>query len=277
MKNVDYRKNSEWYPGSWDIVIKTIISHSTSIGSGVYRGLREDANPAPGIGIFFLSSFFTDKKEFKIFLIYKEIQKGSVAVMYMTNGLLFWLNISAFPHILWSPSSYSIWLCNSSHLNFLIDEENFVFVFIDVPCFEKTAKSTWSKWLFREKFIRWIFKTLVKRKFFSTSCPSTRKRDPSRYVQEIIRGNLLQSVQIVAIRCFSVFTFIFKKVLRISIAEHRHQGWCRRHRHSSIRYLSPVPDGVPLFRYRTGSGNCILSHSGTRLTGCRTVGHSGTY
>ncbi len=29
----------------------------------------------------------TDKKE-KIFLIYKEIQKGSVAKSYMTNGLL---------------------------------------------------------------------------------------------------------------------------------------------------------------------------------------------
>ncbi len=30
----------------------------------------------------------SDKKENKIFLIYKEIQKGSVAKSYMTNGLL---------------------------------------------------------------------------------------------------------------------------------------------------------------------------------------------
>jgi hypothetical protein len=30
----------------------------------------------------------TDKKENKIFLIYKEIQKGSVAKSYMTNSLL---------------------------------------------------------------------------------------------------------------------------------------------------------------------------------------------
>ncbi len=30
----------------------------------------------------------TDKKENKIFLIYKEIQKGAVAKSYMTNGLL---------------------------------------------------------------------------------------------------------------------------------------------------------------------------------------------
>ena len=31
---------------------------------------------------------FTDKKENKIFLIYEEIQKESVAKSYMTNGLL---------------------------------------------------------------------------------------------------------------------------------------------------------------------------------------------
>jgi hypothetical protein len=31
---------------------------------------------------------FTDKQENKIFLIYKEIQKGSVAKSYMTNGLV---------------------------------------------------------------------------------------------------------------------------------------------------------------------------------------------
>ncbi len=30
----------------------------------------------------------TDKKENKIFLIYKEIQKGAVAKSYMTNGRL---------------------------------------------------------------------------------------------------------------------------------------------------------------------------------------------
>jgi hypothetical protein len=31
---------------------------------------------------------YTDKKENKIFLIFKEIQKGAVAKSYMTNGLL---------------------------------------------------------------------------------------------------------------------------------------------------------------------------------------------
>jgi hypothetical protein len=33
----------------------------------------------------------------------------------------------------------------------------------------------------------------------------------------------------------------------------------------------PVQDWVPLFQYRTGSGIGIFVHSGTRLTGCRTV------
>jgi hypothetical protein len=50
---------------------------------------------------------FTDKKEKKIFLIYKEIQSGAVAKSYMTNGLLiygeifghFLINYEALPHI----------------------------------------------------------------------------------------------------------------------------------------------------------------------------------
>ncbi len=36
----------------------------------------------------YLESSYTDKKENKIFLIYKEIQNGAVAKSYMTNGLL---------------------------------------------------------------------------------------------------------------------------------------------------------------------------------------------
>ncbi len=35
-----------------------------------------------------ISAAYTDKKENKIFLIYQEIQKGSVPQQYMTNGLL---------------------------------------------------------------------------------------------------------------------------------------------------------------------------------------------
>jgi hypothetical protein len=40
----------------------------------------------------------TDKKENKIFLIYKEIQKGAVEKSYMTNGLLIYDKI--FSHFL---------------------------------------------------------------------------------------------------------------------------------------------------------------------------------
>jgi hypothetical protein len=40
-------------------------------------------------------SFYTDKKENTIFLIYKEIQNGAVAKSYMTNGLLIYGEIFA--------------------------------------------------------------------------------------------------------------------------------------------------------------------------------------
>jgi hypothetical protein len=41
------------------------------------------------------------KKDNTIFLVYKEIQNGAVAMSYMTNGLLMhiWGNVCAFPHI----------------------------------------------------------------------------------------------------------------------------------------------------------------------------------
>jgi hypothetical protein len=51
-------------------------------------------------------------------------------------------------------------------------------------------------------------------------------------------------------------------------AGHRHHARCRRPWHSGFRHLSPdrsipVPDCVPLFRYRTGSSIGILVHFGT--------------
>jgi hypothetical protein len=46
----------------------------------------------------------------------------------------------------------------------------------------------------------------------------------------------------------------------------------------SVCYRSiPIPEWVPLFRYRTGFGIGILFHSVTGLTGCRTVRHSGIF
>ncbi len=47
---------------------------------------------------FLLCGLHTDKKEKKIFLIYKEIQNGAVAKSYMTNGFLIYGEI--FSHFL---------------------------------------------------------------------------------------------------------------------------------------------------------------------------------
>ncbi len=54
-----------------------------------------------------MSGFLTDKKENKIFLIYKETQNGAVAKSYMTkasSSLVKYLRISSY--IMGSPSSY---------------------------------------------------------------------------------------------------------------------------------------------------------------------------
>ncbi len=53
---------------------------------------------APVRGGLYLIGLFTDKKENKIFFIYKEVQNGTVAKSYMTNGLLMYGEIFAhFP------------------------------------------------------------------------------------------------------------------------------------------------------------------------------------
>jgi hypothetical protein len=67
---------------------------------------------------------YTDKKEKWIFLIYEEIQKGSVAKSYMTK----YFRISSY--FFWKPFLIYDFACNHSHLNFLLYEENFVFFFI---------------------------------------------------------------------------------------------------------------------------------------------------
>jgi hypothetical protein len=55
----------------------------------------------------------TDKKENKIFLIFKEIQKGAVAKSYMANGLLI-LNICAFPYIFGGKFNFLFYQCEVS-------------------------------------------------------------------------------------------------------------------------------------------------------------------
>jgi hypothetical protein len=45
----------------------------------------------------------TDKKESKLFLIYREIQNGAVAKSYMINGLIIYGKIFAHFLIYWKP------------------------------------------------------------------------------------------------------------------------------------------------------------------------------
>ncbi len=75
---------------------------------------------------------YTDKKKIKFFLIYKEIQNGAVAKLYMTNKPPhIWLNICAFPHILGSPSSYMT--LQHLHSKFPYISGKLDFLFISVP------------------------------------------------------------------------------------------------------------------------------------------------
>ncbi len=76
---------------------------------------------------------YTDEKENKIFLIYKEIQMGSGAKSYMRKGCPLaniWENAQIFHHIWGGRESYMT--LHPIHLNFLIYEENFSFFFISV-------------------------------------------------------------------------------------------------------------------------------------------------
>ncbi len=78
---------------------------------------------------------YTDKKEKKFFLIYKEIQSGAVAKSYMRKGFLIYMrkyaNISPYMR----KAASHIWLCNCSTLNYLIYEENLLFFFISVESY----------------------------------------------------------------------------------------------------------------------------------------------
>ncbi len=83
------------------------------------------------------NSLCTDKKENKIFLIYKEIQNGAFAKSYMTNGFLIriWGNICAFSHILGSPSSYTTLQLLHSEFSYIWGK----FCFLFYQCGESTC------------------------------------------------------------------------------------------------------------------------------------------
>ncbi len=64
----------------------------SSIYHAVLRSMNSIKIPCRNASIFHRH---TDKKENKIFLIYKEIQSGAVAKSYMTDGLLIYGEIFA--------------------------------------------------------------------------------------------------------------------------------------------------------------------------------------
>ncbi len=69
---------------------------------------------------------YTDKKENKIFLIYKEIQTGAVAKSYMRKGFLIYEEIRKYFPI-YEEAVCHIWLSNYSIRNFLLYDENLIF------------------------------------------------------------------------------------------------------------------------------------------------------
>ncbi len=73
---------------------------------------------------------YTDKKENKIFLIYKKIQMGAVAKLQRKDFLIYEEMRKCL--IIYEKAVRQIWLCNWSHLNFLIYEENLIFFLISV-------------------------------------------------------------------------------------------------------------------------------------------------
>ncbi len=74
---------------------------------------------------------YTDKKEKESFLIYKEIQIGAAAKLYIGKVFPIYEEMRKYLTIYKEAVSH-VRLCNRSHMNFLIKEENFIFFFISV-------------------------------------------------------------------------------------------------------------------------------------------------
>ncbi len=72
---------------------------------------------------------YTDNKETKIFIVYKEILMGAVAKSYMSKGFLIYEEMRKYLVILYEEAVSHMWLCNRSLLDL---DENFVFFFISV-------------------------------------------------------------------------------------------------------------------------------------------------
>ncbi len=71
-----------------------------------------------------LKGQYTDENENEIFLMYKEIEMGSVAKSYMRKGFLIYEEMRKYLTIYEEAVSH-IWLCNQFLLNFHIYKEIF--------------------------------------------------------------------------------------------------------------------------------------------------------
>ncbi len=96
------------------------------------------------------SAVSTDKKEKKIFLIYKEIQTGAVAKSYMMNAFLIYEKCANIQSYLRSPLVIQYMTLQPLPLNFLIYEQNLIFFFVSVAwlC---VAKNKINPFLHRER------------------------------------------------------------------------------------------------------------------------------
>ncbi len=75
---------------------------------------------------------------------------GSVAKSYMRRGFLIYEEMRKYL-VIYEEAVSQIWLCNRSHLNFLIYEENFIFFFIRVW----RKNMTW-RWFWSPLRLRWM-------------------------------------------------------------------------------------------------------------------------
>jgi hypothetical protein len=146
----------------WAAKCANVHLFSLEGGGGVVVDPNHTTTKKSGIHPIYYSMYayewrYTDKNVNENFLIYKEIQIGSVAMSYMRKGFL--IHEEMLKHLTINEEAVShIWLCNRSLLNFLIYKENLIFYFISVegsPTLVNWARcwsaSGWSLWVTRRQ------------------------------------------------------------------------------------------------------------------------------
>ncbi len=91
---------------------------------------------------------YTDKKENKIFLIYKEIQMGSGDKPYMRKGFLIYEEMRKYL-VIYEEAVCHIWLCNRSRLNFLIYKKSVCILYMKQHFVHEFPFSMAVQWMFQ--------------------------------------------------------------------------------------------------------------------------------